>query len=228
MMRRPRGLAVVKLGGSHAFSPHLKDWLGALARCAGHVVVVPGGKPFSDTVRAAQPGIGFDDRAAHHMALLAMEQYGCALTSLHQGYVLADSLTAICRAARDGRVPVWCPARMTLPATDIAWSWDVTSDSLAAWLARRLGAARLMLVKHAAPHVSLDADGLAAQGIVDAAFPTMLGAVPACIVGAADHAEAAEAIRRGLLAGTPVVRHRRPADRARATDPRCGGEQATK
>jgi aspartokinase-like uncharacterized kinase len=215
MMRRARGLAVVKLGGSHAFSAHLKDWLGALARCAGHIVVVPGGKPFSDAVRAAQPRIGFDDRAAHHMALLAMEQYGCALTSLHGSYVLASSLTAIRRAVREGRVPVWCPARMTLRASDVGWSWDVTSDSLAAWLAGRVGAARLMLVKHVAPDPPVDADELAARDIVDAAFPAMLGAVDACIAGAGDHAKVAEAILSGWLAGTPI--HRRPGDRAHAT-----------
>src|ERR1700681_3045121 len=96
-MRAAGGPTVVKLGGSHAFSPHLKDWLDAGARCAGRVVLVPGGGPFSDAVRAAQPRMGFDDRAAHHMALLAMEQYGCALASLDTRLTLTGSLAAIRR-----------------------------------------------------------------------------------------------------------------------------------
>ena len=33
---------------------------------------------------------------------------------------------------------------------DIPWSWNVTSDSLAAWLAGELPASRLVLVKHEA------------------------------------------------------------------------------
>ena len=71
--------AIVKLGGSHAFGPHLHDWLEAIAREAGLVVIVPGGGPFADAVRAAQPAMGFDDEAAHAMALMAMAQFGRAL-----------------------------------------------------------------------------------------------------------------------------------------------------
>ena len=72
---------IVKLGGSLAFSEVLIDWLRALASCAGHVVIVPGGGPFADAVRVTQHRMGFDDRTAHHIALLAMEQYGRALIS---------------------------------------------------------------------------------------------------------------------------------------------------
>jgi len=224
-MGAARGLAVVKLGGSHAFSPHLRDWLGALAGCAGHVVVVPGGKPFSDTVRAAQPRIGFDDRAAHHMALLAMAQYGCALASLHPGYVPADSLTAIRRALRDRLVPVWSPVRMALRASDVAWSWDVTSDSLAAWLAGRLGAARLLLVKQVAPpERPVSAGDLVAQGIVDPAFSDMMGSVDCSLAGPADHAAAAAAIRVGAPAGLRIIPHRRPDARMA----RQAGDRASK
>src|SRR5262245_16671636 len=106
------GATVVKLGGSLAFSDALRPWLKALAGCAGHVVVVPGGGPFADAVRVAQPKMGFDDRAAHHMALIAMEQYGRALVGLGENLILAGSVAAIERALRDGRVPVWAPARM--------------------------------------------------------------------------------------------------------------------
>ena len=45
-MRDARRLIVVKLGGSHAFSSELRDWLAAIVHGAGHVVIVPGGGPF--------------------------------------------------------------------------------------------------------------------------------------------------------------------------------------
>ena len=70
---RGRDLTVIKLGGSHAFAPQLKDWIGAVAAQAGRIVLVPGGGPFADAVRDAQARMGFDDGAAHRMALLAME-----------------------------------------------------------------------------------------------------------------------------------------------------------
>jgi len=189
-------LTVVKLGGSHAFSAHLADWIGAIAAEAGHLVVVPGGGPFADVVRAAQPKIGFDDAAAHRMALLAMEQYGCAIASLSDTLVLADSTAAIGRAIRTGRVPVWLPTRMALAAKEIPWSWDVTSDSLAAWLAGRLGARRLVLVKHLdAPAGSISARDLVARGVVDPAFRRFLEAsdVTACLLGPTDHGRLADA-----------------------------------
>ncbi len=106
-----RALTVVKLGGSHARSPWLTDWLRAIAEDARRVVVVPGGGPFADAVRDLQPVMGFDDAAAHDMGLLAMAQYGRALASLAEAFVLADTLDAIeaalesaaCRCGRRGR-----------------------------------------------------------------------------------------------------------------------------
>src|SRR5262245_3506400 len=138
-MRNGPGITVVKLGGSYAGSTELKGWLEALAECAGHAVLVPGGGPFAEAVRAAQQSMGFDDRAAHHMALLAMEQYGCALASLGTRLVQATSLAAIRRAVGERQVPVWAPTRMVLSA-EVPCSWDVTADGLAAWLAGQLRA----------------------------------------------------------------------------------------
>jgi 5-(aminomethyl)-3-furanmethanol phosphate kinase len=197
------GLTVVKLGGSLAFSDALKPWLDALHECAGHVVVVPGGGPFADAVRGAQPKIGFDDRAAHHMALIAMEQYGRALVGLGNGLILAGSIAAIRRAVRDGHVPVWAPARMALCAKDIPSSWDMTSDSLAAWLAGKIGARCVLLVKQVDVSGPLQLQDLVARGVVDPLFPRFLAAAgaEASVAGPHDHAAVARAIRAGEAAG---------------------------
>jgi hypothetical protein len=61
---------------------------------------------------------------------------------------------------------------MVMADPAVAQSWDVTSDSLAAWLASRLDADRLVLVKSAPPPpLPLTPARLAAAGLVDAAFP---------------------------------------------------------
>src|SRR6201999_873925 len=155
-------ITVVKLGGSHAGSAHLDAWLDALAACGGRAVIVPGGGPFADAVRAAQGSMGFDDAAAHHMALLAMEQFGLALASKRPGLGVVASRDDIGTALRVGKVPVWGPTAMALAAKEIPASWDVASDSLAAWLAGRIGATRLLLVKHGAPSAPVPAAELAA------------------------------------------------------------------
>ena len=103
---------VVKLGGSFAYSDYLQQWIETLATCAGRVVIVPGGGPFADAVRLAQVRMRFDDRAAHHMAVLAMEQYGRALASFNSVLSPADSEGAIERDLIEKRVPVWMPSAM--------------------------------------------------------------------------------------------------------------------
>jgi 5-(aminomethyl)-3-furanmethanol phosphate kinase len=198
---------VVKVGGSYAFSSALKSWIGAVTACAGRVVVVPGGGPFAETVRVAQPKMGFDDRAAHEMALLAMEQYGCALASLGAGWRLAASAAAIQDVLREGGVPVWSPTAMLREANDVPWSWDVTSDSLAAWLAGRIGAKRVLLIKQLEPPPGrLRAADLVADGIIDPAFPRFLNAsgAQAFIAGPAGHAAAATAMRNGATVGAAI------------------------
>ena len=201
------GPTVIKLGGSFAFSPNLRDWIAAITRCAGRAVIVPGGGPFADAVRVAQAQMGFDNRAAHRMALLAMEQYGCAIQSRHEALSLADSLDSIHRGLADGQVPVWLPTPMALSATDIPQSWDVTSDSLAAWLAGKIGAARLLLVKQVEPaHGTARVADLVERDIVDKAFANFHAAsgVPAFILGPKGHG-AVGRLLCGEPAGTRII-----------------------
>jgi 5-(aminomethyl)-3-furanmethanol phosphate kinase len=167
---------VVKLGGSLAFDPALKVWLRVLTEIGGgRVVIVPGGGPFADTVREEQNRLGFDDATAHRMALHAMTQYGLMLAALAPGLTTAASEDVMHDVLRDGGVPVWLPVAMTIDNPDIPESWDITSDSLAAWLARRLDADILLLVKCCAvPDSSATPFDLQRRGIVDAAFPEFM------------------------------------------------------
>lgn len=201
------GPTIIKLGGSFAFSADLGEWIAAIAGCAGRAVLVPGGGPFADVVRAAQAQMGFGDRAAHRMALLAMEQYGCAIQSLHRALLPADSLDSIRRGLADGRVPVWLPTKMALDAGEIPQSWEVTSDSLAAWLAGKIGAERLLLIKRVDPAcATMPAADLAARGVVDKAFANFLAAsgVRAFMVGPKDHATMVRLVSEGS-AGIRII-----------------------
>ncbi len=170
-------LTVVKLGGSLAAGGPPLAWIDALAAGAGRVVLVPGGGPFADQVRLLQSRWAFSDETADHLALLAMEQYGRVLADLHPQLVPADGEAAIRAALRDGRVPVWLPLPMARAGAELPRSWTVTSDSLALWLANAIGAARVVLVKSAAPPaVPRPAADLARAGLIDEAFPGLLAA----------------------------------------------------
>ncbi|MFO1039851.1 MAG: aspartate/glutamate/uridylate kinase [Geminicoccaceae bacterium] len=165
---------IVKLGGSLHEAPSLRARLTEIATVPGPArIVVPGGGPFADTVRALQPRLGVDDLAAHRMAILAMQQYGIALHSLEPRLDLAQTEAELRRA----HAVVWLPWLLAGLEPAIRASWDVTSDSLAAWLAARLGAETLVLVKSAAVAAGeASATELAESGLVDAAFPAYAAA----------------------------------------------------
>ena len=191
---------VVKLGGSLQGSPNLRRWLSVIAATAAPVVIVPGGGPFADAVRLAQKRLKFSDAVAHHMALLAMEQFGRAIAGMAPGMRTGETLPSIRAGLRDRQALVWLPVRMVLGRPDIAENWDVTSDSLALWLAWRLRARGLLLVKSARlPKGPKSAVELSRRGIIDAAFPHMLAAhpCPSWCIESRNHRLAAQAFRTG-------------------------------
>ncbi len=98
---------IVKLGGSLLGAATLRAALDACA--AARALVVPGGGPFADAVRRVQSGFGFDDRAAHGMAILAMEQTALALASLCPALPLRAEADDVAAAVRDGHGGLWAP-----------------------------------------------------------------------------------------------------------------------
>jgi len=189
---------VVKLGGSVVRSSDLSSWLDAIAAARTPIVVVPGGGALADEVRACQASLGFGDPAAHRMALLAMDQLAWAVAGLRSGFVVGATEAELCGALERGQVGVWAPYALIAGRTDIEASWRITSDSLALWLAGRLGARRCYLIKAIArrPQASASAEQLARDGVVDAAFPSMLSetGVPTVLLGRGDQAGFASAL----------------------------------
>jgi aspartokinase-like uncharacterized kinase len=175
---------VIKIGGSLAFSPELSDWLRCITdggRECG-LALVPGGGPYADQVRHAQRRWRFDDASAHRLAVLAMEQYAQLLHVLEPSLILARSIDEIRRIVGDRKTALWLPARDCLTASDIPQSWDVTADSLSLWLARKLDAEYLFMVKSGAPkHGECDSSALARTGFVDRYFRVLLRDAP-CVV----------------------------------------------
>ncbi|HJT07899.1 MAG TPA: uridylate kinase [Stellaceae bacterium] len=207
--------AIVKLGGSLAAAGTLRPWLDIiLTQGGGRAVVVPGGGEFADGVRLAQKRLRFSDRTAHRMALLAMQQYALLLQELAPALRPCADEAQIAAALAAGSIALWLPSAMVEADPAIAESWDVTSDSLAAWLAWRIGATQLVLVKSApAPDPPLSPERLAALGLVDAAFPGYAAKadIPIVYCGPGETARLSDLLRpnrRALLSDT-MHRHSR-------------------
>jgi aspartokinase-like uncharacterized kinase len=172
----PAPWIVVKLGGSLAGDPSLAHWLHELAHNGStKFVAVPGGGPFADAVRAAQGRWGFSDEVAHAMAIGAMDQFGRMLCGIEVGSISCSTLREIEHARASRRLPIWLPGHLMTGEQRLPRNWDVTSDTIAAWLADALGAMGLVLVKSCEPPVDPgDAAALAAAGVVDPTLPVFL------------------------------------------------------
>jgi probable H4MPT-linked C1 transfer pathway protein len=141
---------VVKIGGgllAHAGS--LDAVLKVLADVAHDepLLIVPGGGPFADAVRAQDERIGLSDDAAHWMAVMGMDQYAHLIASRLRGAVLISDPDGVSAALSNGRIPVLAPFAWMRREDSLPHSWQVTSDSIAAWAAAALGARRLVLIK---------------------------------------------------------------------------------
>ena len=165
-------MVIIKLGGSLSRSDALINSLNAVEKNyqGRAVVIVPGGGAFADQVRLAQQHWQFDDTTAHRMAILAMQQMALMFKGLKPDFAIAHTVGAIQCLLNRQKTVIWSPDIVELDNAGIEASWDISSDSLAAWLAKTLSAAELILIKSAVIDGNLSLYQLAELNIVDKAF----------------------------------------------------------
>lgn len=172
-----RSIRVIKVGGSLLDVAGLGDRLVAwLARQppARDVVVVGGGR-FVEALRALDRLHRLGDKACHMLAIRAMSLTARLLNALVGQWALVEALDELVdRGDRPAILDPWLYLQAedaSSPEPALPHSWDVTSDSIAAQLARRLGARELVLLKSSLPPEGSTARDAAAAGYVDAHFP---------------------------------------------------------
>jgi len=163
-----RNSVVIKVGGSLARTRGLGALLDSIARWRGRrrILVVPGGGPFADLVRLEYRRRKLSESAAHRMAILAMDQYGLYLCDVASRALSVTTLSGARTALRSARLPVLLPSGLLAEHDPFDHSWDVTSDSIAAYIARLVRADALLLLK--------DVDGVfAADPKLDPSAPLL-------------------------------------------------------
>jgi aspartokinase-like uncharacterized kinase len=148
--RTTTALTVIKVGGGLTAVPGALDRVcGALqaAACDHRILVVPGGGPFAEAVRQFDQSFNLSPDAAHWMAILAMDQYAHVLVERMPGALLVEEPGALFEGLRPGALAVLAPSRWMRAADVLPHSWDVSGDSIAAFVAGALDAARLILIK---------------------------------------------------------------------------------
>jgi aspartokinase-like uncharacterized kinase len=140
--------AVIKVGGSLAENPEaLKALCIELCKIAMEYsfVVVPGGGRFADVVRAFDKKFNLPPVVSHRLAILAMDQYGLVLSQIIHDSRTVDSLREARHLSEAKKVPVFLPSKLLFQDDPLEDSWDVTSDSIAAYIAWRLHAGKVIL-----------------------------------------------------------------------------------
>lgn len=121
--KKPEGL-VVKVGGSLAL--HIPELIPILRDSPRPLLIVPGGGVFADAVRSSPSATDAD--AAHWMACAAMDQYGRVIANM--------GLKTTTRIAAPKKTSILLPYCALQRHDPLPHSWDVTSDTIAAWVAK--------------------------------------------------------------------------------------------
>jgi aspartokinase-like uncharacterized kinase len=122
---------IVKVGGS--LYNQIPNLIPILKGSKRPLFIIPGGGPFADIVRQCN----IDNDSAHWMAIAAMEQYGLFISSF--GILTTDQM------AEPLKTTVFLPYRCLRLTDALPHTWDVTSDTIAAWVAGALGFDLLVL-----------------------------------------------------------------------------------
>ena len=137
--------AILKIGGSLAEDPvsltRLCQKLSLLMK-THRIIIVPGGGEFADTIRKLDKKYRLSDMVAHKMAILAMDQYGLLLSSLTPNSYVSYSQ----EEKRKGMLLILLPSQLLFHDDSLENSWDVTSDTIAAYISQRLHVKKLILV----------------------------------------------------------------------------------
>jgi aspartokinase-like uncharacterized kinase len=140
--------AVLKVGGSLAESPpsliSLCQELNTIAN-SHRILIVPGGGKFADAVRKIDEKYVLSNTVAHKMAILSMDQYGFFLSAIIPKSYVSHTLKKICKSAK-GTIPILLPSNIMFRKDPLEHSWDVTSDTIAAYIAGLLKAKKLILI----------------------------------------------------------------------------------
>ena len=122
---------IVKVGGS--LYNQIPDIIPVIKASKRRLLLIPGGGPFADLVRRVQ----VDNDTAHWMAVSAMEQYGLFIASF--GISTTDAIITPLTTT------VFLPYRYLRLTDPLPHTWDVTSDTIAAWVAYALHLDLLLL-----------------------------------------------------------------------------------
>jgi 5-(aminomethyl)-3-furanmethanol phosphate kinase len=174
---------VIKVGGSlfdwNQLAMALGRWLDAQSQACN--VLIAGGGALADAIRQADATHALGEQIAHELCVELLGVTARLLEALLAGRSPRITFTDLQKQQTANRLPDCCvldardfllDIESTASLTSLPPTWDVTSDSIAAWVACALAADELVLLKSDDPPGDQSLDALALAQYVDRYFPT--------------------------------------------------------
>ena len=133
---------VVKIGGS-LFPVHAIELVKQLK--GSKSLVILGGGEFANLIREYDSQVNFSDETNHWTAIDCMDIIAKLVDDKVDSSKLAYSLDEVDKISDDGLTPIFVVSEFLRSEDPFECSWDVTSDSIAAYIAHSLNANLLIV-----------------------------------------------------------------------------------
>lgn len=176
-------LVVLKLGGSLLACVDLAARLHTVLsrHRADRILIAVGGGESADVVREWSRRFELTEEAAHWIALRSLAVTRALVQALMPECGEVRNIDEAERIWREGNPPLLLDIEAYLKASEVIDSsplphtWNVTSDSIAAWVALRWDADELVLLKSTELPAAISANQAQQVGLIDDHFPLVAG-----------------------------------------------------
>lgn len=137
-------VTVVKIGGS-LFPEHTQELCDKLTESNEKIVLVSGGGSFANLLREYNTDYGYSDDVNHWSAIRCMDIIGELIADKNKNVEAINDIDSIEEVHNRGKIPLLLCYDILKNEDPLIHSWNVTSDSIACWLAYRINAKLLIL-----------------------------------------------------------------------------------
>ncbi|EHP87727.1 [5-(aminomethyl)furan-3-yl]methyl phosphate kinase [Methanotorris formicicus] len=140
---------LIKIGGSLTY--HAEKLLNELKKIEKPIIIIPGGGEFANVVRKLYEKTNLNDRGAHKLATLCVDLMGMYFSEISCIETTDNLFDAKRILEKNGKV-IFLPSKLVLSTDELPHSWDVTSDTIALYVAKFLNLKEII--------VATDVDGV--------------------------------------------------------------------
>lgn len=110
------------------------------------IIIIPGGGTFANFIRTLYNELKFNDELAHWMAIISMNYNGIELSKKFPKLKIFEDINKLKEIERS--LSIFLPYRFLKENDILPHNWQVTSDSIALFLAKTFGLKECFLIKN--------------------------------------------------------------------------------